>query len=172
MYNYISNDFSQGQFTFVQSFFWYFYMKINILTLCLDIYQWFFKLQLEFEHLSSLSLNADTNLVCKRYKIAFHWSSHLSKGCLTMIKFVDMLENAICLIVAPSTTGATTLACSLGCLKLYWRVFFCFIVFKYFGCSSIICSTSNSFFPAKYKRLCIQLVETDLNIGHQTRDFF
>ena len=33
------------------------------------IYQWFFKLQLELEHLSSLSLNAETNLVRTSCKI-------------------------------------------------------------------------------------------------------
>ena len=38
------------------------------------------------------------------------------------------------------------------------------------GCSSMICSIANMFFPASWSRLCIQLVEAALKTGHQTRD--
>ena len=44
-------------------------------------------------------------------------SSHLSKGCLTMIMFVAFSEPAASFSLAPLMTGATARACSFGCLE-------------------------------------------------------
>ena len=91
-----------------------------IIILFWHLYQWVLRLQLWLRHFSSLSLNAETILgekvqLCNA-SIA-QLSLHLSKGCLTMIMFVAFSDRATSFSWAPVSTGATTLACSFGCLE-------------------------------------------------------
>ena len=136
-------------------------------------YQCVLRLQLWLRHFSSLSLNAETILGEKVL-----WCSVCGSTLSTCRRDVWQWSGLLHFLIEPPALiwlhwwlePLLWPARLVACNKERTRNCGCLVFNVHLGCSSMICSISNIFFPASCSKLCIQLVEAALKTGHQTRD--